>query len=108
MVLHVPDIMRKIGELFLLRTNINSVGSVLDSPVRRSPYSKVLVPGSFIRKIGGFLGMLHLPSQNHLSHYATSSLHRRTLICSRSTMRHAITWKYLSGSTCSTPVWKYV
>ncbi|KAI0945521.1 hypothetical protein AcW1_001723 [Taiwanofungus camphoratus] len=28
------DIMRKIGELFLLRTNINSVGSVLDSPVR--------------------------------------------------------------------------
>ena len=28
------EIMRKIGELFLLRTNINSVGSVLDSPVR--------------------------------------------------------------------------
>ncbi|KAH9923299.1 hypothetical protein B0H21DRAFT_814964 [Amylocystis lapponica] len=26
------DIMRKIGELFLLRTNINSVGSVLDAP----------------------------------------------------------------------------
>ncbi|KAH9926750.1 uncharacterized protein B0H18DRAFT_1118819 [Fomitopsis serialis] len=26
------DIMRKIGELFLLRANINSVGSVLDSP----------------------------------------------------------------------------
>lgn len=35
------EIMKKIGELFLLRTNINSVGSVLDSPVRdllaRSP-----------------------------------------------------------------------
>lgn len=30
----VVEIMRKIGELFLLRTNINSVGSVLDSPVR--------------------------------------------------------------------------
>ena len=28
------EIMKKIGELFLLRTNINSVGSVLDSPVR--------------------------------------------------------------------------
>ena len=28
------EIMQKIGELFLLRTNINSVGSVLDSPVR--------------------------------------------------------------------------
>ena len=27
------EIMQKIGELFLLRTNINSVGSVLDSPV---------------------------------------------------------------------------
>ncbi|EIW77231.1 DUF155-domain-containing protein [Coniophora puteana RWD-64-598 SS2] len=26
------EIMRKIGELFILRTNINSVGSVLDSP----------------------------------------------------------------------------
>lgn len=28
------EIMQKIGQLFLLRTNINSVGSVLDSPVR--------------------------------------------------------------------------
>ena len=27
------EIMQKIGQLFLLRTNINSVGSVLDSPV---------------------------------------------------------------------------
>jgi len=26
------EIMQKIGQLFLLRTNINSVGSVLDSP----------------------------------------------------------------------------
>jgi len=26
------EIMRKTGELFILRTNINSVGSVLDSP----------------------------------------------------------------------------
>jgi len=26
------EIMRQIGELFLLRTNLNSVGSVLDSP----------------------------------------------------------------------------
>ena len=31
------EILRKIGELFLLRTNINSVGSVLDSPVRVTP-----------------------------------------------------------------------
>jgi uncharacterized Rmd1/YagE family protein len=28
-----PEIMQQIGQLFLLRTNINSVGSVLDSPV---------------------------------------------------------------------------
>jgi hypothetical protein len=27
--------MQQIGQLFLLRTNINSVGSVLDSPVRK-------------------------------------------------------------------------
>ena len=30
----LQEIMQKIGQLFLLRTNINSVGSVLDSPVR--------------------------------------------------------------------------
>lgn len=29
----VLEIMQNIGQLFLLRTNINSVGSVLDSPV---------------------------------------------------------------------------
>lgn len=29
------EIMQQIGQLFLLRTNINSVGSVLDSPVRQ-------------------------------------------------------------------------
>ena len=34
------EIMQKIGELFLLRTNINSVGSVLDSPVRTSPFRR--------------------------------------------------------------------
>jgi hypothetical protein len=28
--------MQQIGQLFLLRTNINSVGSVLDSPVRQN------------------------------------------------------------------------
>ena len=33
--LPLPEIMRQIGELFLLRTDINSVGSVLDSPVSR-------------------------------------------------------------------------
>jgi hypothetical protein len=32
------EIMQKIGQLFLLRTNINSVGSALDSPVRPSNY----------------------------------------------------------------------
>ena len=31
--LRFAEIMRQIGELFLLRTNLNSVGSVLDSPV---------------------------------------------------------------------------
>ncbi|KAJ3556187.1 hypothetical protein NM688_g2165 [Phlebia brevispora] len=46
------EIMRKIGELFLLRTNINSVGSVLDSPVSHPPpicifASRVLDEGTY-------------------------------------------------------------
>lgn len=39
------DIMRKIGELFLLRTNINSVGSVLDSPVGHFSYTALMSHG---------------------------------------------------------------
>ena len=41
------EIMQKIGELFLLRTNINSVGSVLDSPEVfwvRAPFAVRLAP----------------------------------------------------------------
>lgn len=34
--LPISEIMQQIGQLFLLRTNINSVGSVLDSPVSLS------------------------------------------------------------------------
>jgi uncharacterized Rmd1/YagE family protein len=30
--------MRQIGQLFLLRMNINLVGNVLDAPVRRTPF----------------------------------------------------------------------
>jgi len=50
--------MRKTGELFILRTNINSVGSVLDSPVRK------YLARAFLRWIhpklivGGVLGKL--------------------------------------------------
>lgn len=56
--------MRKIGELFLLRTNINSVGSVLDSPVSRSlndslfPMTKLSgLPFDNMDLLGGILGM---------------------------------------------------
>ena len=50
--------MQKIGQLFLLRTNINSVGSVLDSPVR-----KILSPipcrhSCHVLNIGSVLGKL--------------------------------------------------
>jgi hypothetical protein len=52
----VAEIMQKIGQLFLLRTNINTVGSVLDSPV-----SLDLMPFHFLthliecRKSSGFV-----------------------------------------------------
>jgi hypothetical protein len=51
------DIMMKIGELFLLRTNINSVGSVLDSPVSFHAVTSVdhLIDLCFP---GGVLGMV--------------------------------------------------
>jgi uncharacterized Rmd1/YagE family protein len=32
--MHHDEIMQQIGQLFILRMNINLVGSVLDSPVR--------------------------------------------------------------------------
>ena len=52
------EIMQQIGQLFLLRTNINSVGSVLDSPVglAKFPYitSTMYLTPIFIA--GGVLG----------------------------------------------------
>lgn len=51
------DIMRKIGELFLLRTNINSVGSVLDSPVSGpQKCGRQVVSDNPTACTGGFLG----------------------------------------------------
>lgn len=49
--------MQQIGQLFLLRTNINSVGSVLDSPVRQI-FKGYLRNLEFItpHTAGGFLG----------------------------------------------------
>lgn len=50
--------MQQIGQLFLLRTNINSVGSVLDSPVRQIFYRGYLHNLELItpHTAGGFLG----------------------------------------------------
>ncbi len=51
--------MQKIGQLFLLRTNINSVGSVLDSPVSGDlaivayPSHRRCFPGSVLGKFAG-------------------------------------------------------
>ena len=60
------EIMRKTGELFILRTNINSVGSVLDSPVRLLHVSRALTLTEVFPFcwVGGVLGMhcFHLPS----------------------------------------------
>lgn len=52
------EIMCKIGELFLLRTNINSVGSVLDSPVRIGGLLNVALDLTVhIRSSGSVLGI---------------------------------------------------
>ena len=50
--------MQQIGQLFLLRTNINSVGSVLDSPVRQNFNHGYLHDLELIapHPAGGFLG----------------------------------------------------
>ena len=55
--------MQQIGQLFLLRTNINSVGSVLDSPVRQNFNRGYLHNLELItlHTAGGFLGaFIHL------------------------------------------------
>lgn len=48
--------MQQIGQLFLLRMNINLVGSVLDSPVGII-LSPILSPMPLISTIGAVLGM---------------------------------------------------
>ena len=50
--------MQQIGQLFLLRTNINSVGSVLDSPVRQIFYIIMAISINIDDNVhaGGFLG----------------------------------------------------
>ena len=48
--------MRKTGELFILRTNINTVGSVLDSPVCSLRVCVKHWP-LIVFAVGGILGM---------------------------------------------------
>ncbi|KAG2152661.1 DUF155-domain-containing protein [Suillus bovinus] len=55
------EIMRKTGELFILRTNINSVGSVLDSPVRKYLFGVYGIHPCPI--LGSILGELGCPRQ---------------------------------------------
>lgn len=48
------EIMQQIGELFLLRININLVGSVLDYPVRRIySYYRISTNAPFIGSVLG-------------------------------------------------------
>lgn len=57
------EIMQNIGQLFLLRTNINSVGSVLDSPVRSIMNPQLPGLTNCFRKYSGYvrsLGAWHI------------------------------------------------
>lgn len=87
--------MRQIGQLFLLRTNINSVGSVLDSPVSNliSLGSRAIVADA---SIGSLLGVPRL----YLSHSETyySCACRASLIYNHCTMPLAAIWRFLNVS----------
>jgi hypothetical protein len=91
----LEEIMQQIGQLFLLRTNINSVGSVLDSPVGQSfnhGYLHILglitphTAGSFL---GAFIHRLHFDLLLKF-HY----LARVILTFSRYTMQRGVTLKF--------------
>jgi len=64
--------MQKIGQLFLLRTNINSVGSVLDSPVRhinseRRINTKHFLSFSILSMLGYFPIPIHRKSSGQVT-----------------------------------------
>jgi hypothetical protein len=77
------EIMRKMGEVFLLRTNIAAVGSVLDSP------------DVFWVSVSVQAETYHCP----LTIY--SLLPSRTLICDRFTRQHEVISRSLNASTYS-------
>jgi hypothetical protein len=76
--------MRKTGELFILRTNINTVGSVLDSPVRllRPSFACVGVTLTSERLFAGVvLGMQFFYIRVRLFSADINERDRRTPIC---------------------------
>ena len=95
--------MQQIGELFLLRMNINLVGSVLDSPV--SPYPMyVSYFGSLTHNrpsTGGILGkFLILLILIVLEGSRLISLDRDTQISNLYTKRLGTTLRFLSAYIC--------
>ncbi len=83
--------MQKIGQLFLLRTNINSVGSVLDSPVRVIALVNDYQTDFF--KTGNILGTEVIGPMRRL----WLTIVRVIQIYNLFTMRHVVTSRYLSG-----------
>ena len=87
--------MRKIGELFLLRTNINSVGSVLDSPVRLLSSLAALIYELPPTIVGGLLGE-YLKLASYLRQWGAEAIFRPIRICSPFTMPQEATWRFPS------------
>jgi hypothetical protein len=79
--------MQKIGQLFLLRTNINSVGSVLDSPVSLNLFARVRPTTIYGYSAGSVLGKFQ---RSHRVLATEEQDPRVFLTCSRCMMRHEV------------------
>jgi hypothetical protein len=87
--------MQKIGKLFLLRTNINSVGSVLDSPVSTNLDLNLDLFSLTYICIGGILG--ESDGIGSLACLWTHVAVRASQICNPSMMQPEVTWKSHKG-----------
>ena len=102
--------MQQIGQLFLLRTNINSVGSVLDSPVRPSMLLRFrsnmppLLQEVFWARLAGFIDGLFGLTRSLTELPRSSTLVRRSSELPRNSAENQLTqhtcrgWSYQSPS----------
>lgn len=89
--------MQQIGQLFLLRTNINSVGSVLDSPVRPSMLLRFrsnmppLLQEVFWARLAGFIDGLFGLTRSLTELPRSSTLVRRSSELPRNSAENQLT-----------------